>query len=695
MDSSGGYTEINNETTVDTVYYNDLTTGTLEYILENSWTKSSFYALGDSATLPAGEYFFIYGSQQYATSAEAMAAALPTPPTFFGDAFVPIASLTYQASGTDVIVADIRPRLGATEVRQGESAGRVTVHSSLLGLDEDDHDQYLLVDGVRSMTGNLNIGGNNITNVNLVDGVDVSSHAARHLPAGDDELTVGIPSDISTANAEGILPAFARQDHIHNHGNQTNVYQHALATSTTHGFAASADKNDLTSVYSFVNTTSSDYARRDEINVFTKVNTFTDVVLISALSGYSGTIVPAVASGQSLGTQEFPWYELYLYNLNLNALATENPPWKEGRLFYNNVDHTITFFSEISDSSLQIGQESWIRGYNNTGSTILNGQSVALSGQDGNGWPQFCLAGASVATLADHFVGLATHDIPNGTYGYVTNFGQIRDINTSGFQVGDAVYLGTTLGSITSVASEAPNINVHIGHVVTSHATSGVICIADIIKMPTINQLSDVDGTSPSDGNLLIWNTALSAWSRGGHDVNIGSDNLTTSGLISTTDGTSNNWNSTHTTVNSNSAIWEDRYYETSVFLYPQDVATTTTLGNWAYANLGSNAETHFNWYIPEHFGTLKSAVVIIIPDATETIQYDLNASVAKPGELYNADDRSSLDQTLAVTVNTLTEINATSVLTSLTSGDYISLNFESDTNNLRVVGMKISYIAR
>jgi hypothetical protein len=61
-------------------------------------------------------------------------------------------------------------------------------HGQLLGLGDDDHVQYILVNGARAFTGSINMGGFNITNVGTVDGVTVSAHAARHLTGGADEV---------------------------------------------------------------------------------------------------------------------------------------------------------------------------------------------------------------------------------------------------------------------------------------------------------------------------------------------------------------------------------------------------------------------------------------------------------------------------------------------------------------------------
>jgi len=51
-------------------------------------------------------------------------------------------------------------------------------------------------------------------------------HMSRHLPGGADALTVGVPSDIGAANAEGSAAAFARQDHVHNHPSGLNENLH-------------------------------------------------------------------------------------------------------------------------------------------------------------------------------------------------------------------------------------------------------------------------------------------------------------------------------------------------------------------------------------------------------------------------------------------------------------------------------------
>lgn len=96
-------------------------------------------------------------------------------------------------------------------------SGASNDHSSLANLQVDSHTQYLNRSGIRPMTGNLDMGGNSVTNVNLIDGVDISAHASRHLPNGSDPLATGsaIGLNANSINSEGVANTMARSDHTH------------------------------------------------------------------------------------------------------------------------------------------------------------------------------------------------------------------------------------------------------------------------------------------------------------------------------------------------------------------------------------------------------------------------------------------------------------------------------------------------
>jgi hypothetical protein len=123
---------------------------------------------------------------------------------------------------------------------EGLVSGAITDHGALTGLTHDDHAQYLLVSGTRAMGGALNMGGYAISSVGLVDGVDVSGHAARHLPGGADALTTGTPVTLGAALSPGDATSLSRSNHVHTHGDQLGGTLHALATDLAAGFLSAA-----------------------------------------------------------------------------------------------------------------------------------------------------------------------------------------------------------------------------------------------------------------------------------------------------------------------------------------------------------------------------------------------------------------------------------------------------------------------
>lgn len=77
--------------------------------------------------------------------------------------------------------------------------GSANDHGSLSGLLDDDHPIYLNVSGARPMAGNLDLGNNNIVNVNLVDGRDVSADGSKLDGIESGATQDQTPAEIKTA----------------------------------------------------------------------------------------------------------------------------------------------------------------------------------------------------------------------------------------------------------------------------------------------------------------------------------------------------------------------------------------------------------------------------------------------------------------------------------------------------------------
>jgi len=238
---SGGWV-ISTTNSVDNTYYAG--TNSLIGLSASYFTKHSLYIIGDNG---AEKYFMVYDTNEYSTQLDAQEASLPTPPSYFTDAVALIAGIIVQQGTSSIVeIRDQRPVIGFRAPGINASAD----HSSLLNLNVDSHPQYLLTNGTRTLTGNLQMGSNSITGVNLINSVNISSHSSRHLPAGSDALATGTPSTIGTTNQIGSANAFARQDHIHAHGSQSGGSLHALVTTTQSGFMSSADKLILDNITS-------------------------------------------------------------------------------------------------------------------------------------------------------------------------------------------------------------------------------------------------------------------------------------------------------------------------------------------------------------------------------------------------------------------------------------------------------------
>lgn len=174
--------------------------------------KHALFLVGDEGI---ERYMLVIGSSQYATLVEAETAELPLPPTSFSDSVVLIAAFVVQQGvGPIAQVHDHRPVVGSKSPMMSAAA----THGNLLGLAADDHPQYMLANGMRPMAGDIAMGGFSITGVDQVDGVDVSAHAARHLPNGSDPLASAAPTTdltLATTNTIGGANSFARSDHTH------------------------------------------------------------------------------------------------------------------------------------------------------------------------------------------------------------------------------------------------------------------------------------------------------------------------------------------------------------------------------------------------------------------------------------------------------------------------------------------------
>lgn len=200
------------------------------------------------------------------------------------------------------------------------------------------------------------------------------------------------------------------------------------------------------------------------------------------------------------------------FNVNVQAHID-----RAGRCLWNPDDGTLNV-GLYNDVVLQAGQEVHYYAKNTSGSTIADGTPVMFTGTVGaSGKLEIGPAQSDSSIPTEYLMGVATQSIADNAYGYVTGFGLVRGINTTGTPVGevwsdgDLLYLSTTAGQLTITPPTAPNPKILVAVVVYSSAGSGSIFVR-----PTwgdyLSSLHDVYITGLSDKDLLNWNNSASRW---------------------------------------------------------------------------------------------------------------------------------------------------------------------------------------
>lgn len=156
---------------------------------------------------------------------------------------------------------------------------------------------------------------------------------------------------------------------------------------------------------------------------------------------------------------------------------TASFPMQEARIGWNAIDETLDL-GMANGVTQQIGQETYARVANQTGSTIPNGSVVGFAGATSEALlvaPY--LADGTQSSL--YILGVMTHELPDsGQKGYCTTWGFVRGLNTSAFTAGDILYASpSTAGAFTNVKPTAPDNVVPVAACVISDATNGVIFV--------------------------------------------------------------------------------------------------------------------------------------------------------------------------------------------------------------------------
>jgi len=283
-----------------------------------------------------------------------------------------------------------------------------------------------------------------------------------------------------------------------------------------------------------------------------------------------------------------------------------------GKIAWNSDESTLDLGLN-ADVTLQLGQETVIYVKNTSGEIIRNGWAVYASGASGTGSGHITISAyqANYGGVNDlYLIGVATQEISDNSFGFVTTIGKVRGVlkaevqestDLSSWSIGTILYVSTTeRGKFTSVVPSAPNEILPIAMIIGENGTHRTFFVRSNHGYK-LTELHDVKIISPQNGDLLSWDNtnnfwynttayqgtdikALTAnWDSTYTTVNTNSAEWANHVDLSLVSSTSANWNSTYTTVNSNSADWSD-HADLSL------VISTSANWNSTYTTVNSNS---------------------------------------------------------------------------------------------------------
>jgi len=177
-----------------------------------------------------------------------------------------------------------------------------------------------------------------------------------------------------------------------------------------------------------------------------------------------------------------PFFDWIKFNTEANV---PNEDFTSGMMRWNAFDGTLDL--RMGDNAtLQLGMEMYCPPLlNNTGVTIPEGSVVYTTGGDmSTSRITFGLATAAPDFDSFRVLGITTEDVANGEVGFITNFGLVRTLNTTGtpygevWSSGDVLYVSHLVaGRLSNIKPTAPYESIPIAIVGIVDATAGTIFV--------------------------------------------------------------------------------------------------------------------------------------------------------------------------------------------------------------------------
>jgi len=203
------------------------------------------------------------------------------------------------------------------------------------------------------------------------------------------------------------------------------------------------------------------------------------------------------------------WNPFDFLQLKTDLIPVASQPWL---IQWNAVDWTIDVWL-LNGSILQVGQETFF--YGKASGNILNGDNLQFAWVQGDHILMKRAVASEVEANPHLFVGVATNNIANGTYGYATWFGKVNGVytkspannDTQDWIAWDILYMNMATGYLTNTKPTVPSRNIIVCAVIkeqTGASESGIFIVRPSIGTK-LEDLDDVNGTIPVEWSIMTY----------------------------------------------------------------------------------------------------------------------------------------------------------------------------------------------
>jgi hypothetical protein len=319
-----------------------------------------------------------------------------------------------------------------------------------------------------------------------------TTYAREDHTHGSPSLTSATPAaeTIGASGVVGVAATPARADHVHAMPAAGTPGSSAVGDSASAGAAATFSRSDHThgreAFGSVTAETSFGQAVSDGVAATVARSDHTHgTPAAPSVPAAAGTVVTETAFGQSSTAGAAATYSRGDHThgtpsaapLDLPQAAPPAPLAGNQRLFAVN-DQGFTGLHAIDPTGavLDLMHDSWLVVRNNSGGTLTKGTVVYFTGVHPGGNTPIVAAAQANAIATMPAVGIIQADIANNSFGRMVHHGDLENVDTSGFNLNDRLYVSAaTPGTLTNVRPAHPNYAEVVAFVERVHATQGLI----------------------------------------------------------------------------------------------------------------------------------------------------------------------------------------------------------------------------